>query len=207
MLFHYVPSVDLKHTENDTPEQYAFSQPTDKKDSLLRILEDIVGEYLPPFVKHQSTLKASSPQKKKIVPSSVEELTLRWTMCVLRNLATVTDHAILLATTTTFPSVAMEVLKVASETTDVSLWSHDSLPEACLVFWVWLVKASVETRQYLKQEFGVNSTLDAEQILKPLSEQPGIQGVRAKLVTNQLQSASVVGDHKLSDEAKSLASF
>jgi hypothetical protein len=186
MLLHYVAPVDLKHSENETPEQYSFSKPTEKKDSMLRILEAVVNEFVPYFVEHRNSLKHVDPKKQGASRPSLEEATLRWTMCLLRNLATVSDHAVLLAESTSFPMATLRILEAVADDTDLSLWSHDSLPEACLVFWVWLVEASDDTCQYLQQNYGAGTELSAIRILEPITTQPGIQGIRAKRVAGQL---------------------
>jgi hypothetical protein len=196
-LMHYVPSVDLKHSMTDTPEEYTFSQPTQKQDSLLRIVESVVTDFLPFYLEHQ---KVSTP-KQKSAPSSVEAATLQWCMCLLRNLATKADHASLLATTTQLPAAALQVLQ-ACQATDLVLWSHDSLPEACLVLWVWLVQSSPEARSYLQEHFGMQAELSAPQILQPLANQDGIQAIRAKMILVRL--ASAVDDETLTG---TLASF
>lgn len=206
MLFHYVPTVALKHADQDTPEEYSFSQPTEKKDSLLRILERITHEFVPYYVQHRESIRYDSNKRNhQELPKSVEASTLRWTMCLLRNLSTDPDHAALLATTTKFPAAALGLLKATAQYTDLSLWSHDSLPEACLVFWVWLVQSSGEACRHLQRQFDDDSEMSAVSVLQPVTEQPGIQGARAKMVLSRLQAA----DDSMTTEDKltSMASF
>lgn len=204
MLLHYVPAVNLKRSENDIPEQYSFSQPTEKEDSLLRTLEGIVRAFLPHFLAHRKALKQDDSKKKRTAAPSVEELTLRWTMCLLRNLASLEDHAVLLATTTTLPAAALQILEVVADDTDLSLWSHDSLPEACLVFWVWLVEVPDKVRRYLVQKHGEAAEPSALRILKPIIAQPGIQGIRARRVSTKL---GPVDGEEYEDSASGIASF
>lgn len=203
MLLHYVPTVSLKHTENETPEEYSFSQPSQKQDSLLRILEQTVREFLPYYVKHCGMVGKVPPGTK--LPVSVEASTLRWTMCFMRNLATDPEHAHLLATTTTLPGAALQILQVAADLTDLSQWSHDSLPEACLVLWVWLVQSSEDTCRHLYRQYGEDSELSAIKALEPITQEPGIHGVRAKMVSAKLHSifANLTAEERL----KTMASF
>lgn len=206
MLLHYVPVVALQHTEHETPEQYNFSQPTEKKDSLLRILEQLVSDFLPYYVKHRNSLKYGDPNRKKVPQNTVEASTLRWTMCLFRNLANDAEHATLLATTTRLPAAALQILKIAGQDADLSQWSHDSLPEACLVLWVWLVQASNEACRHLQQHFlDPEADLHALKIFEPIAAQPGIQGVRAKMISNRLQV--VIDDDTTTSNLNTMASF
>ena len=207
VLLNYVPAVSLQHSDEETPEEYSFSKPTDKKDSFLRILEQVTNEFVPYYVKHKNDTKYDDPKRQKAQPMTVEASTLRWTFCLLRNLASDPEHAILLATTTRFPQAALEVLQAVSRhTTDLSQWSHDSLPEACLVFWVWLVQSSPEVSRHLHKVFGQDEELSAVKILEPITLQPGIQGVRAKMVSNSLRGDHVT-DPTLEDKLATMASF
>jgi hypothetical protein len=208
VLMQYVPRVDLKRSATETPEEYTFSPPTQKQDSLLRIVEGVVTDFLPFFLQHQKATSSSAGSKKpprKNAPSSVEAATLQWSMCLFRNLATKADHATLLATTTQLPAAALSILQActtSTPTTDLSLWSHDSLPEACLVFWVWLVQSSPEARAHLQEQHGMQAALSAPHILQPLANQEGIQAIRAKMILVRL--ASRADDETM---AATLASF
>ena len=189
MLFQYVPTVALKHADEDTPEEYNFSQPTEKKDSMVRILERITCEFVPYYVKHIKSVMYDDKEGNKRLPKSVEASTLRWTFCLLRNLSTDPDHASLLATSTKFAAAALEILKATAAYTDLALWSHDSLPEACLVFWVWSVQASDEACRHLQRQFDDEADVSAIKIFEPITEQPGIQGVRARMVSSRILAA------------------
>ena len=207
VLLNYVPAVSLQHSDQETPEEYTFSQPTEKRDSFLRILERVTNEFVPYYVQHKNATMYNDPRsrRQKAQPTSVESSTLRWTFCLLRNLASNPDHAILLATTTRFPAAALEILQVVRHT-DLSQWSHDSLPEACLVFWVWLVQASEEVCRHLHKVFGEDEELSAVKILEPLITQQGIQSVRARMVSNRLGGNKVI-DPSIEEKLRSMASF
>ena len=206
LLLNYVPAVSLQQSDEETPEEYNFSKPTEKKDSFLRILEQVTSEFLPYYVKHKTDTMYNDPSRKRAQPVSVEASTLRWSMCLLRNLASEPEHAVMLATTTKFPATALEILQVSARHTDLAEWSHDSLPEACLVFWVWLVQSSEEASRHLQKVFGEEEELAAVRILEPIAAQPGIQGVRAQIVSNRLRGDAVI-DPALEDKLRTMASF
>lgn len=162
VLTSYIPPTKLNNAKS---EGGASSDPLENPRSLLRTLEHMMAIY--------STF-LTSPQ---VV--SVESQAVLWSMGLLRNLSTQPENAVLIAQTT-IPSLAGSCIQ--NSPNPLCKWKRDSLEDMCLGFLVCLVQSSEAIRILKKSHNGLISSL------KDIAGEPGIHGMRASLVSNQLAS-------------------
>jgi hypothetical protein len=162
-MFAYVPTVTFVSTE--VQSAYHHRPPLENPGSLLRILESLLKDY-------SGYLQAAAV-------NSVEGEAIRWTMGVLRNLATVKDNAIELTQQTVVPALALHFLKTS--TNELSLWSRDSLEDSCLLLTANLVQSC--PAEYLKRI----DRATARKALGKIQGKGGIHDMRATSVLALLE--------------------
>jgi hypothetical protein len=146
-------------------DDYSYTRPADNPDSLVRVMESVVKDYAPVVL--------ANP-----LVHSVQAETCRWSMGTLRNFATHRDNAYIIAQSTVFPQIAAQLVKEFSHH-DLALWTRDSLPDACIMLLVHLVKYD-----------DCIALLDKETIMDSLSvikTRGGIHAMRAIAVVLRLE--------------------
>ena len=160
-LTSFIPPAELDNEKSGV----ASSDPLENPRSLLRALEHMIAIY--------STFLTSP----NVV--SVESQAVLWSMGLFRNLSTQPENAVLIAQTT-IPSLAGSCIQ--NSPNPLCKWTRDSLEDMCLGFLVCLVQSSEAIRILKKSHKGLISSL------KNIAGEPGIHGMRASLVSNQLAS-------------------
>lgn len=125
MLLNFVPEVP-KEESSDISSDYTFQLPANNPYSLVRTLENVLRDYVPYLQTHHNI-------------NSVEQQCCRWSMNALRNLATVQDNAVVMATKSAIPEYAVDCLRCAN-CTNLKDWTRDSLEDAALMLLVHLGK-------------------------------------------------------------------
>lgn len=179
MLLEYVPTGDVAMDPN-VQSEYHYTPPLENPNSLLRILEKLLQDYTP-YLSHAT--------------NSAERQAVRWTVGILRNLATAQENAVVLAQNTVVPSLALLFLEETNN--ELSLWSRDSLEDSSLLLLVNLVQCPAGCE-----------ALDLEQAQRALGKivgKGGIHDMRAATVLRILEesksqaNATAAGDQ---DEKK-----
>lgn len=146
MLLNFVPEVSAE----EAPTTYRFHLPANNPLSLLRTLENVLRDYVPYLETHHSV-------------NSVEQQCCRWAMNALRNLATVQDNAVVMATKTRVPEHAVDCLRCANKS-NLKEWTRDSLEDAALMLLVHLGKDDdclVAMRENSKLRDDIHAICDA----------------------------------------------
>ena len=177
MLIPYTPPATLTAAlmmttrTRSAQSSYGFQSPTANKDSLLRIVEDLVVTFTPSIRRGH---------EKQV--STVEAATVRWCMALMRNLVTVQDNAAIVAGTTKFPFLAAHVLDESDR--DLAYWTRDSLEDSSLLLLLLLVQSGSESCLVMEKQAPEIRTM-----CEKVSKYPGIHGVRADAILQRLDQA------------------
>jgi hypothetical protein len=174
MLIAYLPA------QNDNVKSdYSYTRPIDNPDSLIRVMESIVKEYAPTVL--------ANP-----LVHSVQAECTRWSIGSMRNFSTIHENALVIAQSTDLVSIALQLIAEFSKH-DMALWTRDSLPDACIMLLVHIIKYP-DCLACLDKA----AVIDA---LSTLKTRGGIHAMRANAVILQLEGKEsyetlVLGDAK-----------
>jgi hypothetical protein len=170
IMFTYVPPEQSMQGQ----EEYRHYAPTDNPISLLRTIESAMKDFARYVVSSSSYIVTD--------PTSVEGEAIRWSMGLLRNLATLRENAIVIATETIAPFLAIQCLRSSlAVNKDLSLWKRDSLEDACLMLLVHLAKCDL-----CLETLRVNNDALVS-VLESLNGLGGIHETRASALLLRLQ--------------------
>lgn len=184
LFFSFVPAVE-QNDNNEGLESYRQYAPTDNPISLLRTVESAMKEFIPYLVQlqEQQALGGSGSIRSRSfrLTDSVEWEVIRFGMGMFRNLVTKKENAIVAATETVLPTLAIQSLQVSNR--DLSLWSRDSLEDASLMLLVHLAQHD-ECIKSLQQNIWNDET---RQVLQSLHGKGGIHETRAMALLRLLE--------------------
>jgi hypothetical protein len=169
MLFMFVPVVT-----GSASLQLNYKFPLDNPISLLRTLESLLKDSIA-YVRHTG---------------SAEYQCCRWSINVIRNLATLRSNGLIVGTKTAFPMLVAECMS-AVEITNLHKWTRDSLEDASLMFFVHICKLD-ECLENIPRSVIARVTSICEQ----LGKQKGIYQVSAMALLerfDELKSSHSVG--------------
>lgn len=146
---------------NRQPSEYI--EALQNSQSLVRTLETVVKDFSPFLATTHAVV-------------SVEGEVIRWTMGIMRNLATVETIAVAIATETTLPAAAVYCLETSLQANkDLVLWKQNSMEDASLMLLVRLAQFGEVCLQAIR-------TPEAKRVLNGLQGRGGIHETRAKVL-------------------------